>query len=161
MNDVTSPMDIEQRLIDLRIDLPVVPRPIANFVPWQRHGDIIYLAGQVCELDGDAVYKGKVGDAVDLAAAQDGARICALNLLAALREALGHDLNRVKSCLRLGGFVHCAPDFLAVPHVINGASDLFHDLFGPDIGAHARTAVGVAQLPRGASVEVDAIFAVS
>lgn len=161
MSEGSVTLDIEQRLKDLQIELPAVPRPIANFVPWQRHGDIIYLAGQVCELNGDAVYKGRVGDSVDLAAAQDGARICALNLLAALREALDNDLNRVTSCLRLGGFVHCAPDFLSVPHVINGASDLFHDLFGQTIGAHARTAVGVAQLPRGASVEVDAIFAVN
>ena len=107
------------------------------------------------------VYKGKVGDAVDLETAQKAARICGLNLLAALREALDGDLNRVKSCLRVGGFVHCAPDFLQVPHVINGASDLFHTIFGPDIGAHARTAVGVAQLPQGAAVEVDAIFAVA
>lgn len=160
MKGNTAAIDVEQRLIDLQIELPSVPRPIANFVPWQRHGDIIYLAGQVCELNGDAVYKGRVGDAIELDAAQDGARICALNLLAALREALGHDLNRVQSCLRLGGFVHCAPDFLSVPHVINGASDLFYELFGPEIGAHARTAVGVAQLPRGASVEVDAIFSV-
>lgn len=93
MSERFATLDIEQRLIDLQIELPAVPRPIANFVPWQRHGDIIYLAGQVCELNGDAVYKGRVGDVVDLAAAQDGARICALNLLAALREALGHDLN--------------------------------------------------------------------
>jgi len=154
-------LDIEQRLSDLKIELPDIPRPIANFVPWQRHGDLIYLAGQVCEWNGKVVYTGKVGEAIDLETAKDGARICALNLLAALRGALDNDLNRVRSCLRLGGFVHCAPDFLSVPHVINGASDLLHQLMGPDIGAHARTAVGVAQLPQGASVEVDAIFAVA
>ena len=151
----------EEQLLRLDIELPQVPRPIANFVPWQRFGDVIYLAGQTCEWNGTMVYKGKVGDAVDLETAQKAARICGLNLLAALREALDGDLNRVKSCLRVGGFVHCAPDFLQVPHVINGASDLFHTIFGPDIGAHARTAVGVAQLPQGAAVEVDAIFAVA
>ena len=152
--------DAEAQLRHLAIELPNVPRPIANFVPWQRHGDVIWLAGQVCEWNGAVVYRGKVGDVVDFEAARQGARICGLNLLAALREALGNDLNRVRSCLRVGGFVHCAPDFLHVPQVINGASDLFHDVFGPGIGAHARTAVGVAQLPQGASVEVDAIFAV-
>ncbi|MVS98960.1 RidA family protein [Devosia marina] len=150
----------EDQLRSLAIELPNVPRPIANFVPWQRHGDVIYLAGQVCEWNGSVVYKGKVGDAVDFDTARDGARICGLNLLAALREALNGDLDRVRSCLRVGGFVHCAPDFLQVPQVINGASDLFHAVFGPEIGAHARTAVGVAQLPQGASVEVDAIFVV-
>ncbi|MCF8465979.1 MAG: RidA family protein [Sneathiella sp.] len=152
---------MEQRLLDLNIELPKVPRPIANFIPWKRQGDIIYLAGQVCEWNGEVVYQGKVGSGIDLETAQDAARICALNLVAALREALDNDLNKVRSCIRVGGFVHCAPDFLSVPHVINGASDLFHALFGSQIGAHARTAVGVAQLPRGASVEVDAIFAVA
>lgn len=160
MTFVNTVPDAETQLQRFGIELPNVPRPIANFVPWQRHGDIIYLAGQVCEWNGKVVYKGKVGADVDFDTARDGARICGLNLLAALREALDNDLNRVRSCIRLGGFVHCAPDFLQVPQVINGASDLFHAVFGPDIGAHARTAVGVAQLPQGASVEVDAFFAV-
>lgn len=151
----------EEQLVRLGLELPQVPRPIANFVPWQRLGDVIYLAGQTCEWNGAMVYKGKVGQAVDLETAQKAARICGLNLIAALREALDGDLNRVKSCVRVGGFVHCAPDFLQVPQVINGASDLFHAVFGPEVGAHARTAVGVAQLPQGAAVEVDAIFAVA
>lgn len=150
----------EEQLVRLGLELPQVPRPIANFVPWQRLGDVIYLAGQTCEWNGTMVYKGKVGQTVDLETAQKAARICGLNLIAALREALDGDLNRVQSCVRVGGFVHCAPDFLQVPHVINGASDLFHAVFGPEVGAHARTAVGVAQLPQGAAVEVDAIFAV-
>jgi len=151
----------EARLAALNIELPNVPRPIANFVPWRRHGDVIYLAGQVCEWNGSVVHRGKVGDAVDLATAQDAARICALNLIAALRQALDGDLDRVRACLRVGGFVNCVPDFPSVPQVINGASDLFHLLFGAEIGAHARTAVGIAQLPQGASVEVDAVFAVA
>lgn len=151
----------EEQLTRLSIELPDVPRPIANFVPWKRIGNMIYLAGQTCEWNGDMVHKGKVGDLVDIDTAKQAARICGLNLIAALREALDGDLNRVESCVRVGGFVHCAPDFEFVPRVINGASDLFHDIFGPEIGAHVRTAVGVAQLPQGASVEVDAIFAVS
>lgn len=160
MSVIDAVKTAESQLLALGIELPNVPRPIANFVPWQRHGDVIYLAGQVCEWNGTVVYRGKVGDAVDFETGRDGARICGLNLLAALREALGNDLNRVRSCIRVGGFVHCAPDFLQVPQVINGASDLFHAVFGPQVGAHARTAVGVAQLPQGASVEVDAFFAV-
>lgn len=151
----------EAQLAALQIELPCVPRPIANFVPWRRNGDTVYLAGQVCEWNGTVLYKGKVGETIDLATAQHAARICALNLLAALREALDGDLDRVRACLRVGGFVNCVPDFPSVPHVINGASDLFHTLFGSEIGAHARTAVGIAQLPQGASVEVDAVFAVA
>lgn len=150
----------EEQLRRLEIELPCVPRPIANFVPWQRAGDMVYLAGQVCEWNGTVVQKGKVGSEVDLEAAQAAARICGLNLIAALREALDGDLDRVRSCVRVGGFVNCDLGFLKVPMVINGASDLFHDIFGPEAGAHARTAVGVAQLPQGASVEVDAIFQV-
>jgi enamine deaminase RidA (YjgF/YER057c/UK114 family) len=151
----------EARLAELAIELPQVPRPIANFIPWRLQGNTVYLAGQVCEWNGAVIYKGKVGDSVDLASARDAARICALNLIAALREALDGNLDRVSACLRVGGFVNCVPDFPSVPHVINGASDLFHQLFGPDIGAHARTAIGIAQLPQGASVEVDAVFAIS
>lgn len=154
-------INVEQRLLDMNIELPKVPQPIANFIPWKRQGDIIYLSGQTCEWNGEVIYQGKVGSSIDLEQAQDAARICALNLIAALREALDNDLNRVQSCIRVGGFVHCAPDFPSVPHVINGASDLFHTLFGSKVGGHARTAIGVAQLPQGASVEVDAFFAVA
>lgn len=138
--------------------LPDVPIPIANFVPFRREGSLVFLAGQVCEWNGEVRYVGKVGREFDMAAGQAAARVCGLNLIAALRHALG-SLDRVRQCLRLGGFVNCDPEFKLVPQVINGASDLMHQIFGA-AGAHARTAVGVASLPRGAAVEVDAIFAV-
>ncbi len=154
-------MSAEERLTRLHIELPQVPRPIANFAPWRRVGPLIYLAGQVCEWNGEVTRTGKLGLDVTLQEGQKAARICGLNLIAALREALDGDLDRVQACLRLGGFVNCTPDFPSVPHVVNGASDLMHEIFGSDIAAHARTAVGVMQLPRGASVEVDAIFAVA
>jgi len=157
-----TPVDsAEGRLAALAIELPRVPKPIASFVPWRRQGELVYLAGQICEWNGEVVYRGKVGDAVDLAAGQHAARICGLNLIAALREAVAGDLDRVRACVRVGGFVNCTPDYPSVPHVVNGASDLFHQLFGATAGAHARTAVGVAMLPQGAAVEVDAIFAVA
>jgi enamine deaminase RidA (YjgF/YER057c/UK114 family) len=152
----TSP---EQRLIELGICLPNVPTPIANFLPFRRDANRIYLAGQICEWNGEVRYRGKLGVEHALEHGQQAARICALNLMAALREACGGSLNRVTACLRVGGFVNCAPDYLEVPQVINGASDLIHALFGHR-GLHARTAVGVASLPQGAAVEVDAIFAV-
>jgi enamine deaminase RidA (YjgF/YER057c/UK114 family) len=148
----------ESRFRELGIVLPDVPVPIANFVPFRREGSILFLAGQVCEWNGEVRYVGKVGREFDVAIGQAAARVCALNLIAALRQALG-SLDRVRQCLRLGGFVNCDPEFELVPQVINGASDLMHQIFGAD-GAHARTAVGVAALPRGAAVEVDAIFAV-
>jgi enamine deaminase RidA (YjgF/YER057c/UK114 family) len=149
----------ESRFRELGIVLPDVPVPIANFVPFRREGSILFLAGQVCEWNGEVRYIGKVGREFDVATGQAAARVCGLNLIAALRQALG-SLDRVRQCLRLGGFVNCDPEFKLVPQVVNGASDLMHQIFAA-AGAHARTAVGVATLPRGAAVEVDAIFAVS
>jgi enamine deaminase RidA (YjgF/YER057c/UK114 family) len=149
----------DDRLAKLKIELPRVPAPIGNFVPFRRHGKLVLLAGQICEWNGEVVFRGKIGRDLDLATGQDAARICGLNLIAALRAACGGTLDPVEACLRLGGFVNCDPEYTEVPKVINGASDLMHELFG-EAGAHARTAVSVATLPQGAAVEVDAIFAV-
>jgi enamine deaminase RidA (YjgF/YER057c/UK114 family) len=148
----------EQRLRDLGLTLPGVPTPIANFVPHRRHRDLVFLAGQICEWNGEVLYRGKLGVEHDLDAGIAAARICALNLLAALKQACG-TLDRVTGCLRIGGFVNAVPDYEQVPQVINGASDLIRSVFGA-CGEHARTAVGVATLPRWAAVEVDAIFTV-
>ena len=156
----TRTMTPEDRLAQLGIELPEVPVPIANFQPFRRHGDLVYLAGQTCEWNGTMVYAGKVGRDHDLETGQKAARICALNLIAALRLSLGGTLNGATACLRLGGFVNADPEFPLVPQVVNGASDLMAEVFGPEIGPHARTAVGVATLPQNATVEVDAIFAV-
>jgi enamine deaminase RidA (YjgF/YER057c/UK114 family) len=150
---------IEDRLTELRLELPTPPTPIANFVPWQRAGRIVYLAGQVNEWNGTVPYVGKLGRDHDVAAGQQAARLCALNLISCLKLACAGDLDRVRQCLRLGGFVNCEPDFEFAPAVVNGASDLIVALLG-DAGRHARTAVGVASLPRRAAVEVDAIFLV-
>jgi enamine deaminase RidA (YjgF/YER057c/UK114 family) len=149
---------IDSRLRALAIELPRVPVPSANFVPFRKHGTLIFLAGQVCEWNGVVRYVGRVGVDYDLAEAQKAARVCALNLIAALQAACGGTLDGISGCLRLGGFVNCAPQFNEIPQVINGASDLINQLFGVN-GQHARTAVGVTNLPRGAAVEVDGIFA--
>jgi enamine deaminase RidA (YjgF/YER057c/UK114 family) len=111
----------------------------------------------VNEWNGSVPYIGKLGREFDVEAGQQAARLCALNLLACLKLACDGDLDRVQQCLRLGGFVNCAPDFDSVPAVVNGASDLIVTLLG-EAGRHARTAIGVASLPRRAAVEVDAIF---
>jgi len=147
----------EKTLTDNNIVLPNVPVPIANFLPYRRAGNMIYLAGQVCEWNGTVTSEGKVGAEVDIDKAYSAARICGLNLIAALRLACNDDLDKVSHCVRVGGFVNCDPHFDSVPKVIDGASDLFYELFG-ERGHHARAAVGVASLPRCASVEVDAIF---
>lgn len=148
---------IEVQLAALGLQLPTPPVPIANFLPFQIQGSTVYLAGQVCEWNGALPFAGKLGREFDLEAGQQAARLCALNLLACLQLACGGNLDRVQRCLRVGGFVNCEPDFMQVPMVINGASDLFVALMG-EPGRHARTAIGVASLPKGAAVEVDAIF---
>jgi enamine deaminase RidA (YjgF/YER057c/UK114 family) len=148
---------VEQKLADLGLELPAAPIPVANFVPFQRAGDLVFLAGQVNEWNGTVPYVGKLGAEFDVQAGQKAAQLCALNLLACLRLACGGDLDRVQGCVRVGGFVNCTPEFEWVPQVVNGASDLFVALWG-ETGRHARTAVGVASLPRRAAVEVEAIF---
>jgi enamine deaminase RidA (YjgF/YER057c/UK114 family) len=147
------------RLLALGLELPPVPVPRGAFKPFSRAGSLIYLAGQICEWGGEVRFKGEVSEASDLATSQKAAQLCGLNLLAALMQALEGDLDRVVCCHRLGGFVFAQPGYPDVPKVINGASDLMFAVFG-ERGRHARTAVGVATLPAGASVEVDGIFEV-
>lgn len=149
---------IEKRLKELGIALPVPPTPVANYVPTVLTGSLLMCSGQVSAVPGGKAMKGKLGD-VSLEHGQEAARICAINLLAQVKAALG-DLDRVKRCVRLGGFINSKPDYDKLPIVMNGASDLMVELFG-DAGRHARTTVGVAQLPGDASVEVEALFEVS
>jgi len=152
--------ETERRLVELGVVLPECPRPIASFLPYRITGSLVYLAGQTCEQGGRMVYTGRVGVELDLDLGRAAARVCALNLLAALRLACGGDLDRVACCVRVGGFVQANPGFPSVPKVIDGASELFIGLFG-ERGRHARTAIGVATLPGNAAVEVDAIFELS
>jgi enamine deaminase RidA (YjgF/YER057c/UK114 family) len=149
---------VEDLLATLGLVLPTPPTPIANFLPWRRSGSTVYLAGQVCEWNGGVPYVGKLGREFTVEQGQRAARLCALNLLACLKLACDGDLARVQRCVRVGGFVNCEPEFEFVPMVVNGASDLFAMLWGDECGRHARTAIGVASLPRRAAVEVDAIF---
>ena len=149
---------IEKRLADLGIVLPTPPSPAANYVPAVLAGSLLVCAGQVSAVPGGEALKGKLGD-VSMEHGQKAARICAINLLAQAKAALG-DLDRVTRCVRLGGFINAKPDYAPLPLVMNGASDLMVEIFG-DAGRHARTTVGVAQLPNDASVEVDAIFEVA
>jgi enamine deaminase RidA (YjgF/YER057c/UK114 family) len=148
---------IEARLAQLGIELPNAVAPAANYVTTRRSGSLIYIAGQVPTAGGKDQYVGKVGQDVSIEDAQKAARLCAINILAQLRMALGGSLDGVAGCVRLGGFVNATPEFGDHPKVINGASDLMVEVFG-DAGRHARAAVGCNSLPRNVAVEVDAIF---
>lgn len=148
---------IEGRLAALGLSLPQAAAPAANYVPWQRSGSQVIVAGQLPIRDGEVAVTGRLGDGLGLEQGQEAARLCALNILAQVKAACGGAFPAALRCLRLGGFVACTPDFTDHPKVINGASDLMVAAMG-DAGRHARFAVGVASLPLGAAVEIDALF---
>jgi len=147
---------IEARLKELGVSLPTPPMPVASYVPVTISGNIVFVSGQIPIADGAIKYVGKLGVDVPMEAGQAAAQLCAINILAQLKAAIG-DLDRVVKCLRLGVFINAAPDYSQHPEVANGASDLIAALFG-DAGKHARAAIGVGSLPRGVAVEVDATF---
>jgi len=151
---------IEKKLQDLQIVLPAQPAPAANYVPYVRTGNLVYISGQITSWEGQLQYVGKVGRDFSLEEGAQAARVCALNILTQLKMACEGDLNRVERCVRLGGFVNCTDDFRDQPKVINGASDIMVAVFG-DKGRHARAAVGVNALPLGVAVEVEALFEIS
>ena len=148
---------IDARLRQLGIELPEPASPVANYVPFAVSGNLVFIAGQLCLWNGERRFPGKLGAAIGISDGQQAARLCALNILAHLRVACGGDLDRVRRCLRLGGFVNCTPEFTDMPQVVNGASDLMVEVFG-DQGRHARAAVGVSSLPAGVAVEVEGTF---
>ena len=152
-------MDVHQTLKDLHIELPEAPAPAANYVPFVRTGNLIFVSGQIA-MDANGLVRGKLGENMSLEDGQKAARLCALNLLAQLNAACGGDLNRVTRIVKLSGFVNSTADFSQHPQVVNGASDLFAELFG-DAGKHARAAVGSSSLPMGVAVEVEGIFEVT
>ena len=151
---------IDQRLAELKIELPKAATPVANYVPVAIAGGLAFVAGQVTVWNGEFRYVGKLGKAYSVEDGQKAARLCALNVLAQLRNALGGDLDRVKRCVRLCVYVNSADDFTEQPKVANGASDVMVEVFG-DAGRHARTAIGTNVLPLDLAVEVDAVFEVS
>ena len=151
---------VEKRLKELGIELPAVTAPVANYVPFVISGNLLFIAGQIPLKDGELQHVGKVGAGLGVEEGQKAARLCALNLLAQAKAACGGDLDRVRRCVKVTGYVNCAPDFTDIPTVINGASDLLVEVLG-DAGRHARVAIGAGSLPRGVAAEVDAIFEIA
>lgn len=152
---------VDQRLSDLGIALPRPAAPVANYVPFVRTGNLVIISGQLClGPDGklDPGHIGKLGGEIGPEAGQAAARLCAINLLAQLKAAVG-DLDLVERCVRLGGFINAVPTFAALAQVMNGASDLMVAALG-DAGRHARSTIGVAELPLDACVEVEGMFEV-
>ena len=148
-------MSIKEKISSLGLSLPTAAAPVAAYVPAVKSGNLVFTAGQLPVVDGKLLKEGKVGRDVTAEEAKELAQICALNALAAI--SLVADLDQIERVVRIGGFVNCAPGFTAIPGVINGASEFLIKIFGDVNGKHARTAVGVAELPLNAPVEVEVI----
>ena len=151
-------MNIDQRLAELGIALPAAAAPVAAYVPAVEVGGMLHVSGQISFAEDGSLIKGRLGEDLELDAGIAAARRCGVMLLAQLKAALG-SLDRVERIVKLGVFVNSAPDFTDQPKVANGASELMVEVFG-EAGKHARSAVGVASLPLGVAVEVDAVVAV-
>ena len=150
---------IDGRLNELGVVLPQPVAPVANYVPFVRSGNLVHISGQI-SIDASGGIKGTVGVDVDLETAQKAARLCGVNLLAQMKAVCDGNLDRVVRVVKLGGFVQAGPEFIDIPKVINGCSDLMVEVLG-DVGRHARSAVGVYRLPLGFAVEVDAVVEIA
>jgi len=148
-------MSVQTKLAELGLTLPVAAAPVAAYVPAVRTGNLVFTAGQLPLADGKIPFIGKVGSDVTPEQAKDMAQICAINALAAI--SLVADIDQIERVVRVGGFVNGVQGFVAIPQVINGASELLIKLFGEVNGKHARTAIGVAELPLNAPVEVEMV----
>jgi enamine deaminase RidA (YjgF/YER057c/UK114 family) len=151
---------IDTRLAELGLTLPAAARPVANYVPWTRTGNLVFISGQGPIENGKVTLQGCVGDSISLEDGVRSARLCAINVLSQLKDACEGDLDRVVRVVKLVGFVNATPSFTDHPKVINGASDLMVEVFG-DKGRHARSAVASPSLPFGISVEVEAIVEIA
>ena len=150
-------MTYEDKLKELGITLPEAKAPVGNYVAAKITGKLLFISGQISINENGELIKGKVGKDLDTEAGYNAAKRCALSIIAQVKMACDNDLSKVKSCIKLTGFVNSTDNFVEQPKVINGASDLIAEVFG-DSGMHTRAAVSTNSLPLGVSVEVDAIF---
>jgi len=150
-------MSYDDKLKELKINLPEAKAPVGNYVATKVSGKMLFVSGQISIDETGQLIKGKVGKDLDTEAGYNAAKRCALSIIAQVKKACDNDLSKVKSCIKLTGFVNSTDEFIDQPKVLNGASDLIASVFG-DAGMHTRAAVSTNSLPLGVSVEVDAIF---
>ena len=150
-------MTIENNLKKLNIELPKAPDPVGSYVAVAVAGDLIFISGQVSFNKDGKLIKGKIGKELNTEQGQEAAKYCALNLLAQLKKACNGNLDKVKKCIKITGYVNSIDTFIDQPKVINGASDLISNVFG-EKGKHARAAVSASSLPLGAAVEIEGIL---
>ena len=150
-------MTFEDKIKELKIKLPEAKAPVGNYVATKISGKMLFVSGQISIDENGVLIKGKVGKDLNTESGYNAAKRCALSIIAQVKKACDNDLSKIKSCIKLTGFVNSTDDFTEQPKVINGASDLIVSVFG-DAGMHTRAAVSTNSLPLGVSVEVDAIF---
>ena len=150
-------MSYDDKLKELKINLPEAKAPVGNYVATKVSGKMLFVSGQISIDESGQLIKGKIGKDLDTEAGYNAAKRCALSIIAQVKKACDNDLSKVKSCVKLTGFVNSTDEFIDQPKVLNGASDLIALVFG-DAGMHTRAAVSTNSLPLGVSVEVDAIF---
>ena len=150
-------MNYDDKLKELKINLPEAKAPVGNYVATKVSGKMLFVSGQISIDETGQLIKGKIGKDLDTEAGYNAAKRCALSIIAQVKKACNNDLSKVKSCVKLTGFVNSTDEFIDQPKVLNGASDLIASVFG-EAGMHTRAAVSTNSLPLGVSVEVDAIF---
>jgi len=150
-------MTIEENLKKLNIVLPVAPNPVGAYVAYKKIGNLVFISGQISLKSNGELIKGKIGSDLTLAQGQEAAQVCAINILSQIKSACDGDLNRVKNCIKITGYVNSKDTFVDQPKIINGASELLVKIF-EEKGRHSRAAVSVSSLPLGAAVEIEAIF---
>ena len=150
-------MTYEDKIRELNIELPEAKAPVGNYVATKISGKMLFISGQISIDENGQLIKGKIGKDLDTESGYNAAKRCALSIIAQAKNACDNDLSKIKSCIKLTGFVNSTDEFTDQPKVINGASDLIVSIFG-EAGMHARAAVSTNSLPLGVSVEVDAIF---
>ena len=153
-------MNIEKKLKELNIELPVAPDPVGAYVAYKKVNNLLYISGQLPFSTDGKLIKGKIGKTLSLEDGQKAARYCVINILSQAKKALSGDLNKIKNCIKITGFVNSSDEFMDQPKVINPASETLSNLFG-NSGKHARAAVSTNALPLGAAVEIEAIFEIS
>jgi len=150
-------MSFEEKIKELKIVLPEAKAPVGSYIATKKVGNLLFISGQISINSNGELIKGKIGKDLSLEDGYNAAKNCGLSIISQVKKACDDDLSKVKSCIKLTGFVNSTDDFIEQPKVVNGASDLIKDVFG-DNGAHTRAAVSTNSLPLGVAVEVDAIF---
>ena len=153
-------MSVEEKIKQLNIEIPKSPKPVGAYVAFRIVNKLVYISGQISFDQNGNLIKGKVGSELSLEQGQEAAKACAINIISQLKSACEGDLEKVKSCIKINGYVNSTNNFLDQPKVINAASELIVNVFG-EKGKHARAAVSVNSLPLGAAVEIESIFEIN